>query len=356
MVFIGQAGGDNKGVRGRMLAFNQSDGKQVWSFDLVPMTGPGSETWPQETPDYPRTGGATWTSYSLDQASGSLYVPAGNAAPDFDIGKRPGLNLYTNSVVILDAKTGAYKEHYQLTPNDFHDWDVSAAPALIKTSAGKNLFVTAGKDGLIHGVDQSQKKEIYKTPMTTIENTDEPFSVDKEVHFCPGTQGGTEWNGPAFNPTANLVFVIAADVCFSIKLFPEGLEGELGKPYSGGTNAQETYGRFDPKDKWKGWITAVNADDGSVKWKYQSPTPMLAGITTTGGGLVLTGDLNGDLLAFNAGDGNQLLKVNTGSPIGGGVVTYLAGGKQYVAAATGMTSTLWQTKSGNAKVVVYGLP
>jgi alcohol dehydrogenase (cytochrome c) len=201
MVFIGQAGGDNKGVRGRMMAFNQADGKQVWSFDLVPVTGEGADTWPPETPENPRTGGATWTSYTLDAATGSLYVPVGNAAPDFDIKARPGLNLYTNSIVVLDAKTGAFREYYQLTPNDFHDWDVASAPAVIKTSGGKNLVVGAGKDGILHAVDPAQKKEIYKTPVTTIENVDTPFTADKTTHFCPGVQGGVEWNGPAFHPT-----------------------------------------------------------------------------------------------------------------------------------------------------------
>ena len=132
MVFIGQAGGDNKGVRGRMMAFNAADGKQVWSFDLVPMEGQGSDTWPANDPEHPRTGGATWTSYTVDPLSGSLYVPVGNAAPDFDIKARPGLNLYTNCIVILDAKTGSLKQYHQLTPNDFHDWDVSTPPALIK--------------------------------------------------------------------------------------------------------------------------------------------------------------------------------------------------------------------------------
>ena len=93
-----------------------------------------------------------------------------------------------------------------------------------------------------------------------------------------------------------------------------------------------------------------------MKWKYQSPTPMVAGITTTGGGLVLTADLNGDALAFNAADGKLLWKQNTGSAVGGGVITYLARNKQYVAVATGMTSMSWQTKAGNAKVVVFALP
>ena len=356
MVFIGQAGGDNRGVRGRMMAFNAADGKQIWSFDLIPTTGQGADSWPADAPESPRTGGATWTSYTLDPATGLLYVPAGNAAPDFDIKARPGLNLYTNSIVILDAKTGAFKEYYQLTPNDFHDWDVAAAPALIKTAGGKNLIVAGGKDGILHAVDPAQKQEIYKTPVTTIENATTPLSEDKMVRFCPGVQGGVEWNGPAFHPQANLVFVNSIDWCYSLKLFPESLKNPPGKPFTGGTSAEEPFGKVDPKENWKGYVTAVNADDGSVKWQYKSPTPMVAGVTATGGGLVLTADLNGDFLAFNAADGRQLFKANTGSPVGGGVITYLAGGKQYVAVATGITSMSWQTKAGNAKVVVYGLP
>ena len=87
-----------------------------------------------------------------------------------------------------------------------------------------------------------------------------------------------------------------------------------------------------------------------------SPTPMLAGVTTTAGGLIITGDLNGDLLVFNATDGKQLWKQNTGAPIGGGVITYLARGKQYVAVAAGLTSESWQTGGSNAKVAIYALP
>jgi alcohol dehydrogenase (cytochrome c) len=356
MVFIGQAGGDNRGVRGRMHGFNAADGKEVWKFDLVPMQGAGADTWPPNDPAHPRTGGATWTSYTLDAASGQLYIPAGNAAPDFDIKARPGLNVYTNSIVILDAKTGAFKEYYQLTPNDYHDWDIASAPALIKTSAGKNLIVAAGKDGLMHAVDPVQKNEIYKTPVATQENVDVPFS-EKDVHFCPGVQGGVEWNGPAFHPQQNLLFVNSIDACFTINLMSQSPPpGEVGAPYTGEADEHEPFGRVDPKDKWRGWVTALNADDGTVKWKYESPTPMVAAITSTAGGLVFTGDLAGNILAFKSEDGSQLWKQSTGIPIGGGVISYLAGGKQYLAVAAGMTSQSWQTKTGNAKVLVYGLP
>lgn len=356
MVFIGQAGGDNKGVRGRIHAFNAADGKEVWKFELVPLEGPGADTWPPNDPEHPRTGGATWTTYTVDPASGQLYIPVGNAAPDFDIKARPGLNLYTNSIVILDAKTGAFKEYYQLTPNDFHDWDVASAPALIKTGGGKNLIVAAGKDGIVHAVDPSQKQEVYKTPVTTIENADTPFS-ETDVHFCPGVQGGVEWNGPAFHPQQNLLFVNSIDWCYTINLRKESPPpGPIGAPYTGEADADEPFGRVDPKGNWKGYVTALNADDGTVKWKYQSPTPMVAAITSTGGGLVFTGDLDGNVLAFNAVDGSVLWKHNLGSPIGGGVISYLAGNKQHVAVVAGLTSMSWQTKAGNGKVFVYSLP
>ncbi|HMJ08696.1 MAG TPA: PQQ-binding-like beta-propeller repeat protein, partial [Pyrinomonadaceae bacterium] len=280
MVFIGQAGGDNKGVRGRMMAFNAADGKQLWSFDLVPATGDGADTWPPDTPDHMRTGGATWTSYSLDPSSGLLYVPAGNAAPDFDIKSRPGTNLYTNSIVILDAKSGAFKEYYQLTLNDFHDWDISTPPAIIKTSGGRNLFVSVGKDGVVHGVDPVQKAVIYKTPVTTQLNIDTPFTA-QETRFCPGIQGGAEWNGVAFNPPANLIYANTIDWCSIVNLGPKSPPpGALGKPYTGEADADGPFGRQDPDASAKGWVNAVNADDGTIKWRYQSSKPMIAAIAT----------------------------------------------------------------------------
>lgn len=356
MVFIGQAGGDNKGVRGRMMAFNEADGKQLWSFDLIPMEGPGSDSWPPNDPEHPRTGGATWTSYTIDPAGGLLYVPVGNAAPDFDIKARPGLNLYTNCIVVLDARTGTLKQYKQLTPNDFHDWDVSTPPALVKTAGGKNMMISVGKDGVVHGVDGTQETEVYQTPATTIENADVQFT-HQETRFCPGIQGGAEWNGPTYNPQTNLVFVNTIDWCSIVNLGTKSPPpGPIGAPYTGEADEQGPFGRQDPPSGGTGWVTAVNADDGSVKWKYQASTPMIAGITSTAGGIVLTGDLNGDLLAFNASDGKQLLRLDTGAPIGGGIITYLANGKQYVGAATGITSQSFKTQGSNAKVAVYALP
>ncbi len=150
LVFIGNAGGDVKGVKGRMYALDAKTGKIVWEFYLVPKGESDVERGPQgttpldiaswkNTSGSPITGGATWTSYTLDPATGLLYIPGGNPAPDFAMGPREGANLYSGSVIVLDAKTGAYQNHFKLVPRDWHDWDVSSAPAIIQTAGGRKL-------------------------------------------------------------------------------------------------------------------------------------------------------------------------------------------------------------------------
>jgi alcohol dehydrogenase (cytochrome c) len=149
LVFIGNAGSDIKGGKGRMYALEARTGKIVWEFYMVPKSeeeiarGPIGEspldmsTWKID-PGIPITGGGTWTSYTLDPATGLLYVPVGNPGPDFATDVREGANLFTGSVLVLDAKTGAYKNHFKLVPLDWHDWDVSNTPTLIHTR-GANI-------------------------------------------------------------------------------------------------------------------------------------------------------------------------------------------------------------------------
>src|SRR5208282_5850548 len=105
---------------------------------------------------------------------------------DFGADLRPGSNLYTGSVVVLDARTGAYKAHFKLVPKDWHDWDVSSAPAIIRTAAGKKILAVAPKDGHLYGFDLSTNGLLYRLPVTKVENADVPFTPEKPVHFCPG--------------------------------------------------------------------------------------------------------------------------------------------------------------------------
>jgi alcohol dehydrogenase (cytochrome c) len=280
-----------------------------------------------------------------------LYIPTGNPGPDFVPDYRPGANLFTCSVVRLDAKTGALRGYHQFTPHDFHDWDVAASPILLTSMAGKKMVVVGSKDGYLYSLDPELTSISYKIPVTTIENVDAPITT-QGTRFCPGTAGGVNWYGPAYAPSTNTIFVNSVDWCSTIKLGgPEALEFVPGKPFIGSSNA---FGDGDTKKI--GWLTAVDADSGKVLWKYQSSLPLVASITPTASGLVFTADLEGNLLVFHAHSGKILFRSKVGGPVGGGVVTYMVEGKQYVAVAAGMKNWILQTESGPASVVIYALP
>jgi alcohol dehydrogenase (cytochrome c) len=144
-VYLGNAGSDYGGI-GHIRAFDAKTGKRLWSFDTVPSTGDAAKTWPDD-PKRVKAGGGTYSSYALDTEAGLLYSPVGNPGPDFVRGYRTGDNLYTSSVVALDAKTGELKGYHQLVRNDFHDWDVAASPILFTSKAGRKMVAAAGKNG-----------------------------------------------------------------------------------------------------------------------------------------------------------------------------------------------------------------
>ncbi|HEY1725168.1 MAG TPA: PQQ-binding-like beta-propeller repeat protein [Steroidobacteraceae bacterium] len=371
LVFMGNAGGDIKGVKGRIYALDATTGKIVWEFYLVPKQpgdptrGPqapsplDTSTWANQA-DTPITGGATWTSYTLDPARAELYVPSGNPGPDFATGPRQGANLYSGSVVVLDAKTGAYKRHFKLLSEDWHDWDVSNTPILIETRTSKHLLSVAPKDGYLYGFDLDSNALRYRTPVTRIENADATFSTDKAVHFCPGSGGGAEWNSPAFDPQTNLIVTGEVDWCTTVTLQSDaGIRAvPLGQMWPGmaTSNPYNILGVMDSYRHWAGWVYATDADTGTWKWRSKSNYPILSGMTPTAGGVVFFGDMGGNFYALEAATGRRLWGKNLGGAIGGGVVTYSAGGTQRVAVAAGYTSVLWPTRPATGKIVILGLP
>lgn len=371
LVFIGNAGGDFKGGKGRMYALDARTGKIVWEFFLVPKSdgdavrGPqgasplDNSTW-KMVPGAPISGGGTWTSTTLDPASGLLYVPVGNPAPDYDNSVRQGDNLFTGSVVVLDAKTGAYKNHFQLVPRDWHDWDVSNPPILIKTRGGKRLMAVSPKDGHLYGFDLADNKRLYRTPVTRIENVEEPFAVDKDVHFCPGAAGGGEWNSPGYDPLTNFIFTGDVDWCTTVKLqtTQEVVASAPGQFWTGERtfNPADVFGRFSRADGyWGGWLHAVDADTGVWKWRLKSNYPIMGAVTPTAGGLVFFGDMGGNFYALDAATGQKLWGKKIGGAIGGGVITYTANGAQKIAVATGYISPAFPVEIRRAKIAILGL-
>jgi alcohol dehydrogenase (cytochrome c) len=371
LIFIGNAGGDFKGVKGRVYALDAKTGKIIWEFYLVPKSqgdptrGPQGaspldrSTW-SNAPGIPISGGATWSSFTLDPDTGDLYVPVGNPSPLYAMGLRQGENLFTDSIVVLDAKTGAYKRHFKLAPRDWHDWDVSSAPSLIQTKGGKRLLSVAPKDGHLYGIDLAANTPLYRVPVTKIENVDVPFAVGKEVRFCPGASGGAEWNGPAYDPSTNLILTGEVEWCTTVSLQTdqEVEEAPTGSPWAGnGTlNLLHVFGVYDePGASWGGWVYAADADTGVWKWRLRSNYPIVSGMTPTAGGLVFFGDTGGNFYALDAATGQKLWGRKIGGALGGGVITYTAGGAQKVAVATGLANIYWPTDVATGKIVVLGL-
>lgn len=246
-IFIGIAGGDRV-IQGRMMAFDAKTGKKLWTFNTIPSPGEfGNETWPGDT--WKRGGGGTWTSYSLDTATGELFVPVANPAPDLNPRARRGDNLYSNSVLVLDASTGKRIWHYQTIKNDSHDYGISPAAVLVTLKNGKKL--------------------VARTAVTTILNHQvEP--IIEGVRICPGLLGGVEWNSPGYDPVNNALTVGAVDWCSTVFIEdpPTYTPGEI---YSGGS--------FKAGNEGSGWITSIDAAMGKVRWKHHTDAPVVGAIT-----------------------------------------------------------------------------
>ncbi len=373
LVFIGNAGGDFKGGKGHVFALEAKTGKIVWEFFLAPKVdgdvalGPlgatplDASTW-KTLPGIGIDGAGTWTSYTLDTKAGLLYVPVGDPAPAFSISVREGANLYSDSVVVLDAKTGDYKSHFQIVSPDWHDWDVSSPPILIQTKGGKQLMALAPKDGHLYGYDLDTNARLYRVPVTRVENADEPFSPDKAVHFCPGSVGGDEWNSPGYDPTTNLILSGTVEWCSTVTVQSnKKLEAApVGQPWSGMStlNPINMFGKNTKTDgTWAGWVYATDADTGVWKWRVKSNFPIVAAITPTAGGVVFFADVGGNFYALDSSNGEKLFGqvLGGGGGIGGGIITYDANGAQKIAVAAGFSMVAWPTKPVTAKVIVLGL-
>ncbi len=365
-VYVGNAGGDQVGVTGHVFALDARDGHVIWRFDVVPAQGYARRTWTNSR--LPISGGAFWTSFTLDESKGILYVPAGNPAPDFDTLDRTGLDLYADSVIAIDAATGRMLGYNQVVKHDSHDWDVDSAPTLATTRAGHRIVASANKDGLLTILDRSKIGRsaasssgrapiiplLSQTPTTTRENADMPLSRDHSVHFCPGMGGGTEWNGAAFSPRTDSLFVGAVDLCARVQIVRELVVPRRGQVWFGSTGSMAQM--IDPSSMARGWLTAYDAENGHVRWKFKAPHPIVAGVTPTGGNLVFAADLGGDIFALDQANGLVLWQTSTVQSIGGGLVVYRAGGHELLGVASGMKSFAWPGSASKSRILIYGLP
>ncbi len=343
VIIVGTAGGD-WGIRGRVMGFDAITGREIWRFNTIPIGDEqGADTW-KEAGAAQTGGGGSWTTYTVDLASGEVFVPVGNPSPDFTPDRRPGEDLFTDGVVVLDARTGRLKWWYQLTPHDGNDLDLAAAPMLYYNSQGRRMVALAGKDGHVYGVDRDTHQLVFRTAITTIQNQG-ATPTEAGVYVCPGALGGTEWNGPAYDVLNKAVIVPAVDWCNILTAKQQHFTP--GQFYMGGL--------FKMTGPAKGWVDALDPDTGEIRWRYNADGPVVAGVTPTAGGVVLTGDMVGNLLVLDSKTGKLLRKLDTGGALAGGVITYSIDGRQYVASTSGNVSRLTFGELGKPSIVVYAL-
>ena len=345
-IIVGNAGGDYP-TRGFLDAYDPATGKRLWRFYTIPAPGePGSETW--SSPDVlPRGGGATWMTGSYDPELNLIYWGTGNPNPDYYGGDRIGDNLYTASILAIDADTGQLRWHYQFTPHDTHDWDANQIPVLADLEFNgrqRRVVMQASRNGFFYVLDRATGELLLGRPFTGTQWAREigpdgkPIvlslgvaSTDPgEAEPCvPDMYGGTNFNPPSYDPSLGLFFVMARETCAIYT--PRRQLVQPGRLFmSGGmkTLPEPSYGA----------LRALDPRTGDLKWEQKVGAPNFAGVMTTASGLVFAGDNDGHLAAFESRTGKPLWKYRTGSRIyGAAPITVMLDGRQHVLVASGVT-------------------
>ena len=329
-IILGTGGGDT-GTIGLVSAFNTKDGKRLWDWQTIPGPGePGHETWPGES--WKHGGAAVWSGLAIDQDTDTLFVAPGNPGPDLVLKGREGRNLYTNSLVALDisGKKPRMKWYYQLVQNDTHDNDPAMIPVLFEGRVGgkaRRLVAIGDKGGDFVILDRENGEVVHRLAVSRQKNLDTPPTIKGE-ETCPNHGGGVEWNGGAYDPASNLFLVPSTEECGIFKISSDAPAQYIpGQPYEGGALPR--------RQNATGVLSAVDVDNGKLRWRNALPYPAAGGVLITSTGLAFSSDVGGNLYAFDAASGHQYWKNDTGSSIVAPISAYSVNGTEYLAVAVG---------------------
>ncbi len=343
LVVTGTSGGD-EGVRGVVAAFDQSTGKEVWRFWTAPRPGErASETWQGKGIEHP--GATTWMTGAYDPMLDTLYWPAGNPSPDLIGDDRGGDNLYSDSILALDLKTGRLKWHFQFTPHDVWDYDAQEPPALVDANwqgAPRKLLVQANRNGFFYVLDRTDGKFLFGTQYvknvtwaTGLTPEGRPIKVPnmepslEGKRVCPSLDGASNWYSTSFNPQTGLYYVQTNDKCGIFTRTP--MDWEAGKGFMGGSFRQA------PDEPAQRVLRAIDIHTGKAVWELPQTGSVSSwgGTLSTAGGVVIFGEDSGALMAADAANGKRLWSFQTSQLWKASPMTYLFDNKQYVAVAAG---------------------
>jgi alcohol dehydrogenase (cytochrome c) len=358
-VIVGVGGGEF-GIRGFVAAHDVRTGEELWRFTTIPGPGePGHESWSGDA--WKSGGGPVWVTGSYDPALNLTYWGVGNPGPDWNPDQRPGDNLYTDSVIALDADTGTLKWHFQFTPNDGYDYDSVQVPVLVDMDwQGKpaKLMLWANRNGFFYVLDRETGKFLLGKPFVKVnwasglDENGRPIQTPQPPGSptWPGNQGGTNWYPPSFSPRTGL-FYFSAWENYATIYRKETAVFQPGRNFSGGGFTVLTpvpgapavgIGRRSPINNWtdevgSGAVIAMDPKTGEPRWKVDQFDVTDSGLLTTATDLLFTGGREGYFQALDARTGALLWKASLGGQVVTGPITFELEGKQYVSVIAGHT-------------------
>lgn len=360
---VGIAG--NYGRRGFMAAFDEETGALVWKFDTVPDHG-WEGRFATHTPDgvkLPRNiaeekarlaqhseawkygGGSSWSTPAIDRKNGMLYFGTGNPSPQMEGSSRPGDNLYTTSLVALDANTGQLKWFFQQVPHDLWGYDVASPPVLFTARVNGEPIPAvgqAGKTGWFYAFNRLNGKLLYKSEPFVPHNNMFALPTKEGTVIYPGVVGGSNWSPVSVDEQRRLVFI--AGIHWPVKYQLHELPPRDGKPGL-------KYSSMSPLEDGSkyGLLTAINIDTGKKVWQHKVKDPMIGGVLSTDSGLVFSGEGSGEFFALDASTGKRLWEANNSAGVNAPAVSYTVDGEQYIAVAVGGNKLFGYTQGHTVK-------
>ena len=357
-VVIGVGGGEY-GIRGFIAAYDAVTGKEAWRFNTIPAPGePGSETWSGDA--WKTGGGSLWVTGTYDPSLNLTYWGTGNPGPDFNPAQRPGDNLYTDSVVALDADTGRLKWHFQFTPADAYDWDATQVPVLVDTTwrgTPAKLLMLANRNGFFYVLDRTSGRFLLGSPFVKqnwasgLDEKGRPIQTPQPpgATTWPGQQGATNWYSPSYSPRTGLFYVSVWEDVGGVYRSQESVYKPGGNFMGGGYRATPAAPdapvppniRRPAINTWSdaaghGAVIAIDPATGQRRWTFRMYDLTDSGILTTASDLLFAGGRDGYFQALDARTGELLWKSSFGSvQMLSGPITYQVEGRQYVATIGG---------------------
>ena len=323
-VIVGSAGGE-WAIRGFVASYDANTGKQRWRWNSTDPKSFSGNSWKAG-------GGMVWTTPAVDPVLGLVIFSTGNPNPDLSGINRKGDNLYTDSIVALDIKTGKLRWYYQEVKHDVWDYDATSPVVLFDVNQNGTTIPAAGEAGKVGWffiVDRRTGRLIRKSdPYVLMSKNMFSTPTKKGVVMLPGANGGAEWSPAAYSPKTRNVYVLGMDQLMRFTTQPE-------KTVLGTLRLGSAFINVAPNGLQDGRFVAINTDTGKIAWTVMTAQPLMGGALATAGNLVFMGEGNGDFDAFDATSGKKLWHYNLGAGVNAPPITYTVGGQQYIAVAAG---------------------